>query len=132
MTAALGLLYWGNGERSTYSLLTQPSAVRWGYLAGALACVGVNAGTFMYVQLYLRLVKGVHEDPELSTPWALPMASGSAILAWVLFCIAGWSVWGYFTPLVMSVETVGLVMCLHFVPPIAQYRPRSAACQKVL
>jgi hypothetical protein len=97
----------------------------------ALACASINFGTFLYVQLYLRLVKGVSDDPELAAPWAVPVACVSGILAWVLCCCAGWGVWGYFTPVVMTIETIGLVMSLHFVPPVAQYSSRHVA-QKAL
>lgn len=132
VVAAVGFLYWGDGEHSTYSLLSLPSAIRWGYLWGALAGAGINAGTFLYVQLYLRLYKGVYDDPELSTPWAVPLACASCILAWVLCCFAGWGVWGWFTPVVLSVEAIGSVMFLcHFMPAIARYKtPLPVACSE--
>lgn len=116
------LFYFGNGHQSTFTIFCRHPGVNRQVLAMSGFLVVMNICIFMYVQLYLRAVKGNHSDPEFVAPWAIPCASVCGVGACILFCIACRGVWSWATPLIMVIHMMGAVMSLHFMPPVGKYK----------
>jgi hypothetical protein len=110
--------------------LLQHEGVNREALVAAALLVIVNVAVFVYVQVRVRLLQGVHEDPELTPEWAMHVAAPCGALAVILFT---WAFWGVFSWLAIPITYLYLfafVMSMHFVPNVAGYTSEKRAASK--
>jgi hypothetical protein len=85
---------------------------------GALLLAAVNLGIFVYVQVQVRWIRGIHQDPELVPKWALHVAAPCGGLAVILFMWACWGVFGWLSVPIAYVYLLAFVMSMHFLPNV--------------
>lgn len=90
----------------------------------------VNFGVFVYVQVRVRWLQGVREDPELAPEWALHVATPCGALAVILFIWACWGVFGWVSIPIAYLYLFAFVMSMHFVPNVVGYRDAKASAVK--
>ena len=80
--------------------------------------LGINTVLMMYLTVYLPKFKGLTDSSawEVYCPAVIPTMTGLGILAFILAIRALWPVWGFLAPLILSIQCLGLLFFLHFVP----------------
>lgn len=127
ISLATCIAYYGNGENHTFHILRHHGDINREALLAALLLVAVNVGVFLYVQIRVRLMQGVSDDPELVPKWAMHVAGPCAALAVILFIWACWGVFGWLSIPIAYLYLLAFVMSMHFVPNVAGY---SSALEK--
>ena len=95
-------------------------------LAAAGCLAAINAAIFLYVQVYIRFVEGVHKDPELAAPWAIPSAACAGVLCACTLIYSSWGVWSWLTPAVGLVHLLALISIFGAMPSFGQQNKESA------
>jgi hypothetical protein len=116
--ASIALGYYGDGEHDLAYIIRHDSAVHRPALAAAAILAACNAAIFLYVQIGVRLVRGVAENPELEARWAVPSAGCCGVLCASCLVYAFWGIWGWLTPALGAVHLMALVMALGSLPNI--------------
>ena len=80
--------------------------------------LGINTVLMMYLTVYLPKFKGLTDSSawEVYCPAVIPTMTGLGILAFILAIRALWPVWGFLAPLIISIQCLGMLFFLHFVP----------------
>jgi len=80
--------------------------------------VGVQTVLVLYLTVYLPYGKGLTDSSAWSVycPRVIPVLTATAVVSCLLLLRAVWPVWGFLAPLILSVEGLGLLFALHFVP----------------
>ena len=80
--------------------------------------LGINTVLMLYLTVYLPKVKGLTDSSawEVYCPAVIPTMTGLGILAFILAIRALWPVWGFLAPIILSIQCLGLLFFLHFVP----------------
>lgn len=84
----------------------------------ALICLVVNSVLVFYLTVYLPAFRNVRSSAawEIYCPRVIPTMTAFGLLFSVLFVRSTWEVWGFLSPLILGVESLGLLFSLHFVP----------------
>lgn len=114
VTAAF-VAYWTDTVHVLFSPDTE--AVR---LLLQLVAVGVGVQTVLtlYLTVYLPYGKGLTDSSAWSVycPRVIPALTAVSVVAFLLLVRAVWPVWGFLAPLILSMEGLGLLFLLQFVP----------------
>ena len=106
--------------------LLRPTAIR-PLLHIVALLIGMNTVLVAYLTIYVPRVvaassssisktKPMSEIWNVYCPRVIPLLTGSGLLAFVLTIRATWPVWGFLAPAVLSIEALGCLFALHFVP----------------
>lgn len=97
-------------------VFTDP-AVNIYWFRGGLLLIGINATIGIYLVFGVGYWKQVHvSEWEKHVPWAIPVASGAAILSAISLTVGLWPVWGLLTPVLVFVILVSAVFFLSALP----------------
>jgi len=77
-----------------------------------LTCFGVFASLTLFASFGLPK----HEEIEVTAPRLIPVASAVAMMMYLSSHIAFWPVWGWYTPAIIAVLTIGFMMAGTFLP----------------
>jgi hypothetical protein len=106
--------YW---SRFFFVILFSTEANR-NVLRAAFLCFAVVVAGFFYLMVYLPFVIKL-KDPEawsVYCPRVIPCMILSSILGFIFLIRGTWPVWGLLAPLVLAIETMGLLFSLHLIP----------------
>jgi hypothetical protein len=85
-----------------------------------LVAVGVGIQTVLtfYLTVYLPYGKGLTDSSAWSVycPRVIPVLTAVSVITFLILVRAVWPVWGLLAPLILSVEGLGLLFALQFVP----------------
>lgn len=88
------------------------------YFYASLAVTSIPIAIACYLILYLSFMKNVHSDDwEISAPYAIPMATASTVVAGILWNVSLWDVYRFYTPIILFLLFMGLVMTISILPP---------------
>jgi len=114
MTAAF-VAYWTDTRHVLFSPETQ--AVR---LLLQMVAVGVGVQTVLtlYLTVYLPYGKGLTDSSAWSVycPRVIPVLTAVSVMTVLLLVRAVWPVWGFLAPLILSIQGLGVLFFLQFVP----------------
>lgn len=98
-------------------LFSSPKANRL-LLNAAFLCLVIILGLIMYLTIYLPRKVGLTDSSAWAVycPRVIPIMSGTGVVAILLLIRGTWPVWGFFAPLILGVEFMGLLFSLHFIP----------------
>lgn len=89
-------------------------------LYAAVVCLGINTVLLLYLTVYLHAVVGLPRgDSSVYDVWCprvIPTMTGLGVLSFLLLIRATFPVWGFLSPFVLGLETLGALFALHFVP----------------
>eukprot|EP00523_Entomoneis_sp_CCMP467_P010500 CAMPEP_0168730488 /NCGR_PEP_ID=MMETSP0724-20121128/6757_1 /TAXON_ID=265536 /ORGANISM="Amphiprora sp., Strain CCMP467" /LENGTH=196 /DNA_ID=CAMNT_0008777429 /DNA_START=31 /DNA_END=621 /DNA_ORIENTATION=+ len=78
---------------------------------------GINAVLAAYLTVYLPKVRNIPPEAwNTYCPRVIPTMTGLGVVAVVLMIRATWPAWGFLSPAVLSLEGLGLLFALQFVP----------------
>ena len=105
---------------STWHVLSHPvqAGANLSLLQIVAMLLGINTVLMMYLTVYLPRVKGLTDSSawEVYCPAVIPTMTAVGVLSFVLAIRATWPVWGFLSPLVLSIQCLGMLFALHFVP----------------
>jgi len=79
--------------------------------------IGLNLAIGLYLAYYLPYMKGISTDDwDTVSPYAIPIATVSAILGFIAVIIGLWPVWHIFTIPMIFIIFMGTIMSTHFLP----------------
>ena len=85
-----------------------------------LVCLGINIVIFIYISYILPCftpkVLGKELDWNISSPRAIPIATGLGVLMSFAFMCGLWPVFGVLTPFILGINFLAFIMSMHFVP----------------
>lgn len=88
------------------------------YFYASLAMTSIPIAIACYLILYLSIMKNVHSDDwEISAPYAIPVATISTVAAGILWNVSLWDVYSFYTPLILFLLFMGLIMTISILPP---------------
>mmetsp|Transcript_44427 Transcript_44427/g.114966 ORF Transcript_44427/g.114966 Transcript_44427/m.114966 type:complete len:188 (-) Transcript_44427:117-680(-) len=124
--AAAGVAVYGDGEADMLHIVLHHASVKRDWLFFGLAMVGVNVAIFLYLAVWLNVVRGVAGEWEEAAPMAIPIGTCAGLIACFAFMVALWPIWSFLTPILLFVLFMGFIMSAHFWPSFGS-RP---ACAK--
>lgn len=92
-------------------------AVGWAVDLG-FACIGIFVAIMLYLVIYVRRILGIDLDWQVYAPNMIPTATGAGVVAFLLFIIGLWPLYGLLTPLIVACLFLGGMMVTHFIPVI--------------
>lgn len=97
--------------------LSSPTPIR-PLLHVAVAQLTVNFVLMLYLGLYLPKIKGVKESAAwpVYCPRVIPFMTGNGILCFLFLMRSLWPAWGFLTPFILSILSMGLLFSSQFVP----------------
>lgn len=123
VSAALGVACYTNFFSvllsSSSSSSTGPVLVNRTLLNLAFMGLGINTVLMMYLTVYLPKVKQLQADPSawaVYCPRVIPIMTVTGIVTAILLIRGTWPKWGFFAPLILGVEAMGMLFSLHFIP----------------
>jgi len=78
----------------------------------------VFAVLILYASIWLPYVKRVTIDVQIYAPRLIPVATVFGSIASLGFMIGLWPVFGFFTPIILSINFFAFIMVSHFLPAI--------------
>jgi hypothetical protein len=80
--------------------------------------LGINTVFLTYLTIYLPRWKGLTDSSawDVYCPAVIPTMTAVGVTAFCLAIRATWPVWGFLSPLILSVQCLGVLFALHFVP----------------
>ena len=118
---AVAVAWYGNGDKHTLHILQHHEGINREALLASGLLIAVNLGIFVYVQVRVRWLQGVHTDPELAPKWALHVAAPCGALSVILFMWACWGVFRWWSIPLAYLYLLAAVMLMHFVPNVVPY-----------
>ena len=116
VATALVVAWWSG----TWSVLHHPvqKGANLSLLQVVALLLGINTVLMAYLTVYLPKFKGLTDSSawDVYCPAVIPTMTGLGILAFILAIRATWPVWGFLAPLILSIQCLGLLFSLHFVP----------------
>ncbi|CAH1784582.1 unnamed protein product [Owenia fusiformis] len=98
------------------TVLYDPS-IRRTWLNFGVILIGVNLAIGAFLIVWLSWVKKIPSDDwETLYPAAIPIATGSFALGAVSLTIGLWPVWNIFTPVILFVQSMGVVVFIAMLP----------------
>jgi hypothetical protein len=112
----VGLAYFTAVESDFWRVVHEDSRVHTGYLWVGLACIALEVVVLLYLMLWIPCVEKVAYDVDYNTycPRAIYTALFGGFLGWLAFTLAVWGVYGYMTPLMISVFSFALILLPNF------------------
>jgi hypothetical protein len=87
-----------------------------GWFNGGLVFLAVQVGLVFYLTVWLRYVRGITMEWEAYCPRVLNASIWTGAVAFLLFCVALWPVFGLLTAPLLLLIIMGLIMLTHFMP----------------
>ena len=84
------IVWYGNGRESLVAVVQDAEQVYARYLVAWAVGVCINTAIFLYIAVFLPLVRGDKREWEQTAPWAIPTASLVGVLCFVCFTIGIW------------------------------------------
>ena len=80
--------------------------------------VGIQTVLTLYLTVYLPYGKGLTDSSAWSVycPRVIPVLTAVSVVTFLILVRAVWPVWGFLAPLILSVQGLGLLFALQFVP----------------
>ena len=72
----------------------------------------------LYASIWLPYVKKVTIDVQIYAPRLIPVATVFGVIASLGFIIGLWPVFGFFTPVILSINFFAFIMVSHFLPAL--------------
>mmetsp|Transcript_23992 Transcript_23992/g.35212 ORF Transcript_23992/g.35212 Transcript_23992/m.35212 type:complete len:156 (+) Transcript_23992:50-517(+) len=82
----------------------------------AIALFFANVGIVIYLTLWLPLVQKVTVSWDIYCPRMIPTATLLGVLCIIFSISAFWPIWGFLSPLVITMLVLGFVFSTHFIP----------------
>ncbi|EQC24948.1 hypothetical protein SDRG_17166 [Saprolegnia diclina VS20] len=86
------------------------------YFNIGVASAGVNGCITAYLALWLPYVRKVDLEWSVYCPRMIPTATVVGLVGALGFILGLWPVWGFFTPGILFVLFLGMLMMAHFLP----------------
>jgi hypothetical protein len=79
---------------------------------------GINTVMLIYLTVYLPKVKNITDSAawDVYCPRVVPSMTFVGVVTAFLLVRSTWPVWGFFAPLILGLESLGLLFSLHFIP----------------
>lgn len=84
---------------------------------GIVALV-VFAVLILYASIYLPYVRKISIDVQIYAPRLIPVATVFGCIASLGFMFGLWPIFGFFTPIILSINFFAFIMVSHFLPAI--------------
>ena len=84
------IVWYGNGRESLVAVVQDAEQVYARYLVAWAVGVCINTAIFLYIAVFVPLVRGDKREWEQTAPWAIPTASLVGVLCFVCFTIGMW------------------------------------------
>lgn len=116
MAIAGAISYYGDGKSNILDIVLHSPRIHRDYLWASVSIFTVNTGIFIYLSFWLKYIVKSHNEWNQDAPWAIPTATLLGILQTILFFVALWPVYKYFTPFVQFALFMGFMMSFHLLP----------------
>ena len=105
-----------------YVLLDKTKVNRY-IMNAAIVLFTINLILMAYLIVYLRFVKGIHDSSawDVYCPRVIPTMTFTGVLCFFILLRALWPVYGFFTPLIVIIESFGGLFLLNFIPWMQQF-----------
>ncbi|GJP30921.1 hypothetical protein CLOM_g7319 [Closterium sp. NIES-68] len=123
LLACVAVLVIGDGKRHFFQAVLKDARVQKQPFFVACVCIIVNVAVWLYLTVLIRLVLRNTRHFELAAPGANATTTLLSFMAFILFAIALWPVFGFFIIPILWVFFMTLVVILSTIPP---YSPKSA------
>lgn len=73
---------------------------------------------FVYLSYYLSIVRGIQIDYQhwqVQAPTAIPVATAFMVASWILYTVALWPVWSWFTMPILFCLLMGMLAFLSLI-----------------
>jgi hypothetical protein len=86
----------------------------------AITQLTINFLLMLYLGVYLSKVKGLTDSKawNIYCPRIIKFMTLNGLITVYTLTRSLWPVWGFLTPLVLSIEFVGLLFSTHFIPAL--------------
>ena len=114
--AAVGVGYWA---RVPSTLFHADTLANKSLLQIVAVLCGINTMLVLYLTMYLPKFKAIPADPavwQVYCPRVIPTMTACGVGGFLVAIRATWPVWGFLAPAVLTMEFLGLLFALHFVP----------------
>jgi len=88
------------------------------YFNIAVVAFGINTCITLYLAIWLPYVQKIDLEWEVYCPRMIPTATIVGLICAFCSVMGLWPVWGFLTPLILTVVFVGALMSAHFLPSI--------------
>lgn len=80
--------------------------------------IGIQTVLVIYLTVYLPYAKGLTDSSAWTVycPRVIPTLTAISVASFLLLIRAVWPVWGFLSPVILSMECTSLLFALHFVP----------------
>ncbi|XP_052220077.1 transmembrane protein 128-like [Dreissena polymorpha] len=113
LIAAMGVFYYTDFY---LALMYDHRILRMWFNSGVIL-IGVNMGIGLFLIVYLSYFKKISSDNwEREYPAAIPVASAAFVVGGILMTVGLWPVWGIFTPLILLILFMGIVVTIAMLP----------------
>jgi hypothetical protein len=82
----------------------------------AVVALVANFCIILYLTLWLPLVQKITIPWDIYCPRMIPAATFLGVLSYACLIIAFWPVWGFLSPLFISIFFLGAIFGTHFIP----------------
>jgi len=84
----------------------------------AITQITINTILLLYLGVYLPKIKGLKDTEAWSVycPRVIPFMTLNGLICIFTLIRSLWPVWGFLTPFILGVESLGLLFSTHFVP----------------
>lgn len=82
----------------------------------AIICFTINICLVIYSTIWLPLVVKIRVPTEIYAPKIIPLSAALGVSTIILFMYAFWPIYGFLTPLLIMILTLGLLFSTHFIP----------------
>ena len=86
------------------------------FLTLSMVALGLNISFLAYLTIYGPCVLGKDIDLEKDMPAMVPIMALSGVISFFCIILAGWPVWGIFTPIYIMVMFFGGTFSMVFMP----------------
>lgn len=117
ISACSFILFFGDSKRHFLrAVLYDPRVIQRPFFIACL-CVGINTLIFLYLAIFVRHVIRDRRDFDLVAPGMIPAATLLGVMAFILFAVSLWPVWGFFIIPILWTFFMGLVVISPYLPP---------------
>lgn len=80
--------------------------------------LGINTVLMGYLTIYLPVFKGLNDSNvwNVYCPRVIPTMTFFGVIAYLLLIRSCWAVYGFLSPFIVSIEAMGCLFSLHFIP----------------
>jgi len=110
--AAAFIIYYS----SMWRVITTDSRVNSFFLQVGFVSMAAQALIFLYATVFLPFRVGRVDDYMVSCPRAVYASIANGLLIWIAFVIALWPIWGFFTPVMLTIIGFAAILSPNLVP----------------